>query len=190
MHNGIAMSKLTVFNFTTLNGFYKDSAHGISWHNHDQDEGDHAADSMRAQNTLLFGRVTYEMMASFWPTPMAMKQMPEVAKGMNKAQKIVFSRTLKKATWKNTTVINGDLVKEVKRLKKENDHDLTILGSGSIITQLADAKLIDGYQIMIDPVALGTGTAMFHNMKRQLDLRLVNSQVFKSGVVMLDYEPR
>lgn len=184
------MNKLTVFNFTTLNGFYKDSTNGIGWHNHDQDGDNHAADSMRTQSTLLFGRVTYEMMASFWPTPMAMEQMPEVAKGMNTAQKIVFSRTLKKVTWKNTKIVSGDLVKEVKKLKKENDHDLTILGSGSIITQLADANLIDGYQIMIDPVALGSGTPIFHNLKKQLDLKLTSSKVYKSGVVMLDYEPR
>lgn len=184
------MKKLTVFNFITLNGFYKDSDNGISWHNHDQDEGDHAADSMRTKSTLLFGRVTYEMMAGFWPTPMAMEQMPEVAKGMNKASKIVFSRTLKKANWNNTKIISSNLIDTVKKLKKENDHDLTILGSGSIVTQLADAKLIDGYQIMIDPVALGSGTPIFHNMKRELDLKLTASKVFKSGVVMLDYETR
>lgn len=184
------MKKLTVFNFITLNGFYKDSDNGIGWHKHDGDGDDHASDSMRTKSTLLFGRVTYEMMASFWPTPMAMEQMPEVAKGMNKANKIVFSRTLKKTDWSNTKIISSNLVDAVKKLKKESDHDLTILGSGSMVTQLADANLIDGYQIMIDPVALGAGTPIFHNMKKGLDLKLITSKVFKSGVVMLDYEPR
>lgn len=116
------MRKLTVLNFITLNGFYKDSVNGIGWHSHDQDEGDHATDSMRTQSTLLFGRVTYEMMASFWPTPMAMEQMPDVAAGMNKANKIVFSRTLKKTDpivgWNNTKIISSNLVAEVKKLKK------------------------------------------------------------------------
>jgi dihydrofolate reductase len=186
------MKKLTVFNFITLNGFYKDSDNGIGWHNHDRDGDDHAADAMRTKSTLLFGRITYDMMASFWPTPMAMEQMPDVAKGMNKASKIVLSRTLKKADigWSNTKVINGNLVDAVKKLKKESSHDLTILGSGSIVTQLADAKLIDGYQIMIDPLALGSGTPIFQNMKGELELKLIKSKVFKSGVVMLDYEPR
>ncbi|MOA46425.1 hypothetical protein D3C78_1689320 [compost metagenome] len=107
---------------------------------------------------------------------------------MNNAQKIVFSTTLKKADWSNTQIINGDIVTRIKELKKTSGEDLTILGSGSIITQFADAGLIDGYEIMIDPVALGEGTPIFKGLKHQLNLKLTGSRVFKSGVVLLSYE--
>jgi dihydrofolate reductase len=136
---------------------------------------------------ILFGRITYEMMASFWPTDMARQSMPDVAKGMNAASKIVFSRNLKKADWENTKVISGDLIAEVNKLKQEAEKDMVILGSGSIIAQLSDHKLIDTYQIMIDPVALGRGTSLFTNMEHQLDLVLKDTQTFKSGTVLLTY---
>jgi tryptophan-rich sensory protein len=97
------MRKLTVFNFVTINGYFKGSKGDISWHRHGAEENEYAAASLKSGNTLLFGRVTYEMMASYWPTPVAIKNDPIVARGMNNADKIVFSRTLKKAEWDNTS---------------------------------------------------------------------------------------
>ena len=85
------------------------------------------------------------MMYSFWPTQTAAEQFPETAKGMNRSEKIVFSNTMKKAEWKNTKVIGGDIVAEMKRMKKTKGLDMVILGSGSIVTQFADAGLIDEY---------------------------------------------
>jgi dihydrofolate reductase len=90
------MSKLTVFNFITLNGFYKDAFNDIRWHTHGEEEGDFSAEMLQQNNILLFGRITYEMMSGFWPTEIALSSMPEVAQGMNAAEKIVFSKTLKK----------------------------------------------------------------------------------------------
>lgn len=184
------MGTLGVFNFITLNGFYKGANNDTSWHRHGAEESQYASDSMKSGNgMLLFGRTTYEMMASFWPTPEALKNLPEVAKGMNNAEKIVFSKTLKKADWQNTKVV-GDLIGEVKKLKETTDKNMTVLGSGSIITQLAENDLVDEYGIMVDPVALGSGTPIFNNFKGKLDLELVNSRVFKSGVVLLTYRPK
>nr|WP_295922426.1 dihydrofolate reductase family protein [uncultured Dyadobacter sp.] len=182
------MGKLIAYNFTTLNGYFKGPDDDISWHRHEQEEGEFASDSLQAKATLLFGRVTYEMMASWWPTPMAIESMPDVAKGMNASDKIVFSNTLDTAGWENTTLVKGNLVEEVRKLKADPDRVMTILGSGSIITQLAEANLIDEYQFMIDPVALGDGTPSFQGLSRKLDLRLIDSRVFKSGVVLLRYE--
>lgn len=104
------MGKLIAYNFTTLNGYYKGPDEDISWHRHGQEEGEFASDSLEGKSTLLFGRVTYDMMASWWPTPMALESMPAVAKGMNAANKIVFSRSMERAEWENTQLINGDLV--------------------------------------------------------------------------------
>jgi dihydrofolate reductase len=183
------MRKVNVFNFITLNGYYKGPNDDTSWHEHGKsEEGEFAAEGAKSKSTLLFGRKTYEMMASFWPTPAGQQLAPEVAKGMNESEKIVFSRTLKKADWKNTTLVKENMVDAVRNLKGKSGSDMVILGSGSIVTQLADAGLIDTFQFMIDPVALGTGTPIFQDMKKKLDLKLVQSRIFKSGTVLLTYE--
>lgn len=183
------MAKLTAYNFTTLNGYFKDAQGTTSWNKHSgKEESEYAASSMESgSNILVFGRVTYEMMASFWPTPQALESMPDVAKGMNNSEKMVFSKTLKKADWNNTILVNSDMIEEIKKCKTEGKN-MTILGSGSIITQCAEAGLIDEYEIMINPIALGDGTPMFKGMKRQLDLKLVASRTFKSGIVLLSYK--
>lgn len=183
------MSKLSVFNFVTLNGFYKGPGNDIGWHKHGGEENDYSEDSLGAGNILVFGRVTYEMMAGYWPSEMALRDNPVVATGMNKSEKLVFSRKLKKADWNNTTLINDNLVEEIKKRKKAKGKDLTILGSGNLTAQLADAGLIDTYQLMIDPVALGAGTPFLQGMKQPLDLELIDSKVFKSGVILLTYQP-
>lgn len=183
------MRKLTVFNFITLNGFFEGPNRDISWHRHGVEENKYSDDSLQTGNILLFGRRTYEMMYSFWPTPMAAEMFPETAKGMNKSEKIVFSNTIKKAEWNNTEVIGGDIVEEMKRLKNAKGKDMTILGSGSIVSLFADVGLIDEFQIMIDPVAIGKGTPIFKGIKQKLDLKLTEIKSFKSGVVLLSYKP-
>ena len=183
------MRKITTFNFITLDGFYKGANEDISWHKHGggEDENEFSAKSAGAGNTLLFGRVTYQMMASWWPTPMAMQQMPAIAKGMNDSEKIVFSKTLANADWSNTRIIKDDIIETVKKMKQEPGNDMTILGSGSIIAQFAAHGLIDEYTIMLDPLAIGEGTSLFKGMKHQLDLELTNTRTFKSGRLLLSY---
>jgi dihydrofolate reductase len=183
------MRKLNMFNFVTLNGFYKGPGEDTSWHNHGGEESEYSAEALKAENILLFGRRTYEMMASFWPSPMAHEMFTEVAVRMNQSEKIVFSSTMKKAEWNNTRVIKNNLVNEVTQLKQAKGKDMTILGSGSIVTQLAEAGLIDSYQIMIDPIAIGDGTPIFKNIKTPLSLKLEDSRVFKSGILLLSYQP-
>jgi dihydrofolate reductase len=183
------MRKLSSFTFLTLNGYYKGENEDTSWHRHGAEEAKYSEESLQPQNVLLFGRTTYEMMNSFWPTEMAAQLFPKVAEGMNKAEKIVFSNTLKMAAWNNTTIRHGDIVEQIRRLKETPGNDLTILGSGSIVTQFSDASLIDHYQIMIDPVAIGRGETLFSGMLHKLDLQLTSSKVFESsGVILLSYE--
>lgn len=184
------MRKLSAFVFTTLNGFYKGPANDIGWHKHGEEEGRFSEEGANSGSTLLFGRVTYELMASFWPTAMAIQSMPEVARGMNASEKIVFSRTLQQADWNNTRIIGEDMTGAVRALKASAGKDLTILGSGSIIRQLTDAALIDEYQVMIDPVALGKGTLLFEGITRQLDLTLTTTRTFGSGVILAVYRPK
>ena len=140
------MGKLTAYNFTTLNGYFKGPGDDISWHRHGEEENKFAAANLSSGSTLLFGRVTYEMMAGYWPTAMALEHDPAVAKGMNSAEKIVFSRTLKKAAWNNTKLVKANITEEVKKLKQIPGKDMTILGSGSIINQFAEhGHIFSGY---------------------------------------------
>jgi dihydrofolate reductase len=109
---------------------------------------------------------------------------------MNKAEKIVFSRTLLKAEWTNTRVIKDNIEDEIGRMKRSPGKDMTLLGSGTILAFLADEGLIDEYQIMVDPVVLGVGTPIFKGVKQRLELKLTSSRTFRSGLVLLCYRPK
>ncbi len=181
------MRKINAYNFITLNGFYKGLQGDISWHKHGAEENTFSEKSLEAENILLFGRVTYEMMAGFWPTPAAHQHSPVVAKEMNDAEKIVFSRTLNNADWNNTLLIKDNIFEEIRKMKALPGKDMTILGSGSIVTQFAEQQLLDSYQLMIDPVVIKNGTAIFNEINCDLNLKLVETRSFKSEVVLLSY---
>ena len=183
------MRKVTVFNFVTLNGYFEGPERDISWHKHGAEENEYAVEMLNSGNTLLFGRVTYEFMASYWPTPYAIKNDPILAERMNSADKIVFSRTLEKVEWSNTRLVKHNIVKEIKKMKQTPGKDMTLLGSGSISTRFAQQGLIDEYQIMVDPVVLGRGTSIFKDIKHKLNLKLTTTRTFGTGVVLLCYQP-
>ncbi len=138
---------------------------------------------------VLFGRITYELMASYWPTPTAMKSDPIVAEGMNRMPKVVFSRTLDKVLWSNTKLVKGDLTTAIRKMKQEPGEGMAILGSGSIVSQLAPEGLIDEYQVVVNPVILGKGRTMFDGVKEKLNLKLTKTRTFGNGKVFLCYEP-
>lgn len=185
------MGTFTSFTFITLNGYFKGPKEDTSWHPHGGEAAEYANSASSSDGILLFGRKTFEMMERFWPTPMAAELFPIVAENMNKSEKIVCSNTLKKVNWKNTTILSGDILKQLEKLKKSSKKPITILGSGSLLTQLSDANLIDQYIIMLDPVALGKGTSIFEGLKTTMELRLVSSRVFeKDGIVLLTYEKK
>jgi dihydrofolate reductase len=183
------MRKLGVFNLMTLDGHFCGPDGDISWFNLDAEFHKVAEMNATSGNILLFGRVTYQLMAAYWPTPAALKNDPVVAKGMNGSPKIVFSRTLAKADWSNTRLVKEDMLGEVRKLKKEAGPDLTLLGSGSIVAQLAQAGLIDRYRIMLNPVVLGKGKTMFESVTDKLALKLTESRRFGNGNVLLCYVP-
>ncbi len=108
---------------------------------------------------------------------------------MNAMPKVVFSRTLEKAEWNNTRLLQGGLVAEARKLKEQDGPGMCILGSGSIVAQLAAAGLIDEYQMVVDPVALGKGRSMFEDLPAPLEMKLTKSRVFNNGKVFLVYEP-
>lgn len=186
------MRKVVVFNHVSLDGYFTDANGDMSFAHKDPKDAEwnaFVAGNASGNGMLLFGRVTYDMMAGFWPTPMAAQMMPEVAAGMNAMPKVVFSRTLKEAAWQNTTLLKGDLAEEVRRLKAAAGPDMVILGSGSIVAQLTGYGLIDAYQVVVNPVILGVGRTMFDGVAGRKSLTLTGTQSFRNGAVLLNYEP-
>jgi dihydrofolate reductase len=185
------MAKVVVFNSLSVDGYFKAPDGDISWaHAADDPEwNEFVGGNARGGGRLLFGRVTYQMMASYWPTPQAAQDNPAVADGMNDLPKLVFSRTLDKVTWKNTKLLKGDLADEMRKLKQDPGDDVVILGSGSIVAQLARDNLIDEYQLITVPVVLGRGKTLFDGVDHQLPLKRTRTRAFKNGNVLVCYEP-
>lgn len=182
--------QLNAFESVTLDGYFAGPDGDLGWAHAvppDKEWTDFVSGNAQGGGTLLLGRVTYDMMASYWPTPQAKAAMPAVAKGMNEMTKHVVSHTLKNPAWENTKVLNGDLFSAVRELKKAPGAGLTILGSGSIVAQLAGEGLIDQFQLVVVPVAIGAGRTLFEGVNAKL--KLASSRAFKNGNVVLTYTP-
>jgi dihydrofolate reductase len=186
------MRKLSVFNNVSVDGYFVDADASMRWAYRDKPDAEwnaFVASNASGEGQLLFGRITYELMAGYWPTPAARQNMPAVAEGMNKMSKIVFSRTLDNVTWNNTKLLKRGLAAEVRKMKNDPGPDMVILGSGSIVSQLAQHNLIDEFQIAVIPVVLGKGRTMFGGVNEKLNLKLTKSRIFGNGNVFLCYEP-
>ncbi len=184
------MRKLLVFNQVSLDGFIADENGDMRWaHKDDPEWREFTQANASGGGELLFGRITYEMMANYWPTPMALETNPEVAKQMNALPKVVFSRTIKKPEWNNTRLAKDDIAAAVRKMKEEAGPGMVIIGSGSIVSQLAPEGLIDEYQLAVNPIVLGKGKSMFAGIAKRLNMELVNSRAFRNGNVLLTYRP-
>lgn len=184
------MRKLFEFNLVTLDGYFEGPNRDIGWHNVDAEFNDYAVDMLNSVDTLIFGRVTYELMANYWPTPAAMKNDPIVAEKMNMLPKIVFSRkTLDKVEWHNTKLVKDIIEVDIENMKREPGKDMVVLGSGSIVSAFAQRGLIDEYRIMINPIVLGDGIPLFKGIKDRINLNLIKTRTFRNGNVLLYYQP-
>jgi dihydrofolate reductase len=189
------MRKVFLFNMTTLDGFFEGPNQDISWHQVDDEFNEFAVNQLKEVDMLLFGRVTYQGMASYWPTEFAIKDDPMVAGLMNSLPKIVFSKTLDKAEWNNSRLVSDHAAKEVSKLKEQPGKDIAIFGSSDLVVTLADAApssgsgLIDEYRIIVNPVFLGAGTPLLKGIKDKLELKLLKARTFKSSNVLLYYAP-
>jgi dihydrofolate reductase len=180
------MKKLRVFESISVDGYFTDAQGAMQWAYALPQEEDFSAwvsGNASAGGELLFGRKTYQEMVSFWPTPAAAERMPEVARGMNAARKYLVSRTIQPA-WNNTQLLRGELVEAVRQLKAGDGPGIAILGSGSVAAQLGQAGLVDEYQFVVLPVALGAGRTVF---TRGQALRLLEQRAFRCGRVVLTY---
>ena len=183
------MRRILFFVMITTNGFYERARWGIDWHTVDEEFNEFAIAQLDSVDTLLFGRVTYEGMASYWPTPEAIALDPAVARRMNELQKIVFSKTLERAEWSNTRIARGELSDSIAALKREEGKDAIVFGSSDLAVALADRDLIDEYRLMLSPIALGHGKPVLDGLRRDLRLKLLDLRRFSNGNVLLSYEP-
>ena len=155
------MRKMFSFMMTSADGYHADPGQALDWHNVDQEFSQFALAQLREAGTLVFGRVTYEGMAAFWPTPAGEESDPEVAKAMNTTPKIVISRTLPQATWAGTRIISNHAEEELAKLKQQPGKDIVIPGSSTLTAGLLQTGLLDELRIMVNPVILGQCRSLF-----------------------------
>lgn len=188
------MRRLIVFNNVSLDGYFVDDHGDMSWaHNSDPEfrafAQENAKGGLEGGGELLFGRKTYDLMVSYWPTTDAKQNDAITAEAMNNMRKVVFSRTMDKTSWNNTRLIKDNIADKVRKMKQEPGSTMVILGSGEIVSQLAQEGLIDEYQFVVAPIVLGKGRTMFEGVKDKLKLKLTKSRTFNNGDVLLCYEP-
>lgn len=183
------MRNIFAFDMVTLDGFFEGPNREIDWHVWDEEMNQFSIDQGKEIDTLLFGRVTYQLMAGYWPTPAGLRDDPVTAAMMNSLPKIVFSRTLDKVEWQNSRLLKGDIAQQVSLMKQQPGKDMAIFGSGSIVSAFAQVGMIDEYRIMVNPVVLGSGNTLFRGLTDRLSLRLLRTRTFASGNVLLYYQP-
>lgn len=183
------MRKVIVSEMVTPDGFFAGPNGEIDWFLWNEETAKYAIDLISTVDTILFGRVTYELMASYWPFASAPTDDPIIIDEMNNLPKIVFSKTLEKVEWKNTKLIKEIDAEEILKMKNQPGKNMVIYGSGSIVSTFTNLGLIDEYHLFVHPLVLGMGKPLFKNITDRQNLKLVNTKAFKSGVVLLNYQP-
>jgi len=157
----------------------------------DDELHDFHTDLLSTVDAILFGRKTYQLLESYWPNahedPQATKSMIEFAHKINSMRKIVFSRTLDKVTWNNTRLVEENMVEEILKLKNQPGNSLSV-GGLSIASNLTKLGLIDEYWFLVQPIILGKGKQLFENLNDRTDLKLIDTKIFNSGIVVLHYK--
>ena len=183
------MKKIVLWMSISLDGYFEGPDHDLSWHRVDEELHQDFNDRLAGMSAFLDGRVTYELMADFWPTadqdPSSSASMVEFAGIWRDMPKIVYSHTLEHADW-NTTILREVVAEDVHRLKEEPGGDLA-LGGADLAATFRRLDLIDQYRLYVHPVVLGAGRPLFPESRQTTDLLLLDTQRFGNGVVALHY---
>lgn len=186
------MGRLVLFMHVSLDGFVAGAGGEMDWIHVDEEIFDFGAERITKTNTALYGRVTFQMMESYWPTaaeqPGASKHDREHAAWYNSAHKVVLSNTLKQETLTNTTVIGHNYADAIRRLKEETATEILLFGSPAAAHSLLAENLIDECWLFVNPVLIGEGIPLFKNIKGKQPLKLLQTHVFSSGVICLHHE--
>jgi dihydrofolate reductase len=186
------MRKIVLFQHASLDSFVAGPNGEMDWINVDEEMFELAGQRTNEADTALYGRVTYQMMESYWPTaadqPNATKHDIEHSAWYNKVTKVVVSKSMQGQQLNNTKIISDNLSTQINELKQQEGKDIVIFGSPSVVHALMQYDLIDDFWIFVNPVILGQGIPLFKDIKDHIKLKLVSSAVFASGVVCLHYE--
>jgi dihydrofolate reductase len=196
------MRRIVVFDRMTADGYFAGSDGNLDWVVPDEEVDQEATKSIPRSDTMLFGRRTYEMFEGFWPRALEDpsgasdphgegRRNPSIqamARWINDSEKVVFSRTRKDATWKNSRVVHDFDPHEIESMKRQPGKDILVFGSGSIASELARHDLVDEFQFIVSPVLLGNGRTLLHDVPNTTRLELVESKAYPSGNVVLRYQ--
>ena len=174
----------------SLDGFFEGPNQELDWHNVDAEFNEFATAQLDASGVLLFGHKTYDIMAAFWPTKIALEGDAIVAKQMNSLPKIVFSRSQMEVNWSNSRLVTGNISDEISNLKQQPGKDIAVFGSSNLCVNLLEMDLLDELRIMVNPVLLASGHRLFDGLDSEVGLSLQNSRQFRSGNVLLTYQPK
>lgn len=190
----LKMRKLVLFLHASLDGFVEgpNGEMDIGWVSYDSDLEKHAKEILNTADTVIWGRGTYQMMHSYWPSvpsnPSASEYELNHAEWIEKTAKLVFSTTLEKVEWNNSRLVKEDVEEEIKNLKQEPGKDMVILGSPRFAHYLMQLDLIDEYKITVSPVLVGSGLPLFQGLKEKVNLKLIENKTFDSGAIGLVYQ--
>jgi dihydrofolate reductase len=186
------MGNIVLFMHQSLDGFAAGLNGEMNWIHVDDEIFDFGGERIAKTNTALYGRVTFQLMESYWPTaadaPNASKHDKEHSAWYKTARKVVLSNTLNEAEFTNTTVIGKDYAAALRKLKEETTGEILLFGSPTAAHSLLAENLIDECRLLVNPILLGEGIPVFKDIKETQRLKLLNTHVFSSGVVCLQYE--
>ncbi len=182
------MRKLIAAINITLDGFCDHTAVSA-----DEETHQHYTDLIRSADTIVYGRITYQLMESYWPeivrNPTGEKSTDDFAVAIDQIYKVVFSRTLKKLEWDNARIASKSIKEELIALKNETGGDI-LAGSPSLIIAAMNLRLVDELQLLVHPVIVGKGLALFQHIQDRVDLQLMKTKTFNCGAVLFYYKPR
>ena len=147
-------------------------------------------ETQRTADTIFFGRTSYESLKDYWSTSKSSGEDAEMIEYINETKKIVFSKSMKTAYWNNSSLLGEIVPDEIEAMKKEPGKNIIVIGSGNVVSQLENARLIDEYRFISIPVVLGEGKPYFENLDDILNLELVETRKFKCGSVLHRYQPK
>ncbi len=197
------MRRIMMFNRITADGYFAAPDGNLNWAVQEEELEKQAVTNMPGNDTILFGRRTYEMFAGFWPHALddsptspdphhagrRSSEMRAMATMLNESTKVVFSRTLKEVTWKNSRLVHEFDPREIAAMKQQPGKGMIIFGSGTIVSALTRHGLIDEFQFVVSPIFLGAGRLLLQDLAKSVKLELLDARPYKSGNVMLRYAP-
>ena len=188
------MRRLIVSNLVSVDGFFEGPNQELDWFMTNEEFFAYVRTLLDSVSTILFGRITYEQLAGYWPTSAADENDPTITHKMNSLSKIIFSTTLTSVEWNNSILIKENIIEEIKKIKASTrpwEKDMVIFGSGTIVSAFAEAGLIDEYRLILNPVLIGSGNHLFKNTSaKKQNLELIKSRTLSNGVIILYYQPK